>query len=159
MLIFDPILQREGKKICTSAITHISQEPHKCGKLSGVQIFLVQVTAKKWPQDHYFSQKVLLMGTPTTIEDHCIRFKSSDMKIPMQLSGTFSYFRYRLPTVDELYSCDKLFITPDSSDWNPHCMYFEQNERSMLNFEGEIVDETRIDQLPMLFPEREEDMY
>ena len=29
----------------------------------------------------------------------------------------------------------------------------------MLNFEGEIVDETRRDQQPMLFPELEEDMY
>ena len=25
----------------------------------------------------------------TTIEDHCIRFKNSDLKITMQLSGTF----------------------------------------------------------------------
>ena len=51
-----------------------------------------------------------------TIEDHCIRFKNSDLKIPMQLSGTFSYFYSRLTTVDQLYSCDKIFITPDSSD-------------------------------------------
>ena len=29
----------------------------------------------------------------------------------------------------------------------------------MLIFEGEIVDETGIDKQPMLFPEREEDMY
>ena len=58
-LFFDPILQQEGKNICTYAIPHISQEPQECGKLSGVQIFLVQVTVEKWPQDHYFSQKVL----------------------------------------------------------------------------------------------------
>ena len=32
------------EKICTSAIPHISEEPQECGKLSGVQIFLVQVT-------------------------------------------------------------------------------------------------------------------
>ena len=81
------------------------------------------------------------------------------MKIPMQLSSTLLYFHSRLLTVDEIYSCDKLFITPDSSDWQPHCMYFEQNEIAMLNFEGEIVDETRRDQQPMLFPEYEEDMY
>ena len=49
---------REGN-ICTSTIPNISQEPHECGKLSGVQIFLVQGTVKKWPQDHYFSQKVI----------------------------------------------------------------------------------------------------
>ena len=54
-----------GEVICTSNIQHISQETHECGKPSGVQIFLVQVTVDKWPQDHYFSQKVLLVGTPT----------------------------------------------------------------------------------------------
>ena len=55
---------RKGKKICISAIPQISQESHDCGKLSGVKIFLVQVTVEKWPQDHDFSQKVLLVGTP-----------------------------------------------------------------------------------------------
>ena len=54
----------KGKNICNYAIPDISQEPHECGKLSGVQIFLVKVTVEKWPQDHYFSQKVLLVGTP-----------------------------------------------------------------------------------------------
>ena len=38
------------KKIWTTAIPHISQEPHECGKLSGVQIFLVQVTVKMCDQ-------------------------------------------------------------------------------------------------------------
>ena len=54
----------KGKKICTSDIPHKLQEPHECIKLSRVQILLVQVTVKKWPQDHHFSQKVLLVGTP-----------------------------------------------------------------------------------------------
>ena len=44
---------RKGEKICNYAIPPISQEPHECGKLSGVQIFLVQ-KSRKWPQDHYF---------------------------------------------------------------------------------------------------------
>ena len=72
-------------------------------------------------------------------------------EIPMQLSVTFSYFHSWLPIVDELYICDKLFITPDSSEWHPHCLSFEQNERSMLNSEGEILDETRRYQQQMLF--------
>ena len=41
--MFEAILQRE-KKNWTTAIPHISQEVHEYGKLSGVQIFLVQVT-------------------------------------------------------------------------------------------------------------------
>ena len=63
--LFWPYITIGRKKICTSAIAHISKEPHEWGKLSGVQIFLVQVTVKKWPQDHYFSQKVLFVGTPS----------------------------------------------------------------------------------------------
>ena len=55
------------KKIRTSAIPHISQELHECGKLSWVQMILVQVTVEKWYQDQYFSQKVLLMGTSRLI--------------------------------------------------------------------------------------------
>ena len=81
-----------------------------------------------------FSDAPKIHCVDPTIEDHCIRFKNSDLKIPMQLSGTFSYFHSRLPTLYELYSCDKLFITPDSSDWHPHCLSFEQNERAILNF-------------------------
>ena len=38
------------KKICTSTIPHISQEPHECGKLSEVQIFLVEDTVKMCDQ-------------------------------------------------------------------------------------------------------------
>ena len=60
-----------------------------------------------------------------TIEDHCIWFKNSYLKISMQISGTFLYFQSRFPTVDELYGCDNLSITPDSSDWHPHCLSFE----------------------------------
>ena len=44
-----------------------------------------------------------------------------------------------MPTATELYECDKAFLTPDASDWNPHCLSFERNERTMLNYEVEIV--------------------
>ena len=84
-----------------------------------------------------------------TIDDHCIRFSSCELRIPLQLTGTFSYFHSRMPTVQELYDCDKVFITPDASDWNPHCMSFERNERAMLNYEGEIVGDERRLNLPM----------
>ena len=78
-------------------------------------------------------------GEPT-VSDYCLEFPNSDLRIPLQLLGTFSYFHSRLPNIDELYSCDKLFITPDADDWNPHCDSYEMNERSILNYEGEITD-------------------
>jgi hypothetical protein len=78
-----------------------------------------------------------------TIDDHCIFFRTSDLRIPLQLIGTFSFFHSRMPGIQELYDCDKVFITPDSSDWNPHCTSFELNERAMTNYEGEIEPKSR----------------
>jgi len=78
-----------------------------------------------------------------TRDDHCILFQDIELRIPLQLIGTFSYFHSRMPTATELYDCDKVFLTPDASDWNPHCLSFERNERSMLNYEGNIVSDDR----------------
>ena len=51
-----------------------------------------------------------------TVEDFTISFETCDLRIPMQLNGTFSYFHTRTPTSEELFGRDKIFITPDSSD-------------------------------------------
>ena len=77
--------------------------------------------------------------TPST-DDHCISFRNHDLTIPLQLHGIFSYFHHRVPTIEELHGCDKLFITPDSTTWNPHCDSFSRNEESMLDYEGNLVD-------------------
>ena len=75
--------------------------------------------------------------------DHCISFRTHDLKIPLQLNGTFSFFHHRIPTIEELQGCDKIFITPDSTVWNPHCESFARNEESMLDYEGNLVDSNR----------------
>jgi len=77
-------------------------------------------------------------------DDHCIRFGDADLRIPLQLHGVFSYFHTRLPNSEELFSCDKIFLTPDGTEWNPHCTSFERNERSMLNYEGEMTSKDRM---------------
>ena len=64
--IFDPILilQRTGKKnMDFSYTTHIKRTSRVWQAIWGPYI-LVQ-KSQKWPQDYYFSQKVLLVGTPT----------------------------------------------------------------------------------------------
>ena len=78
-----------------------------------------------------------------TVDDHCISFHSCDLRIPLSLTGIFSCFQTRMPTVGELESCDKVFITPDSSDWNPNCDSFADNEKSRINFHGEISEPNR----------------
>ena len=44
--------------------THITRTSRLWQAIWGAD-FLVQVTVEKWPQDHYFSPKVLLVGTPS----------------------------------------------------------------------------------------------
>ena len=73
------------------------------------------------------------------IEDHCISLKDIDLRIPLQLNGVFSYFNSRKPLPNELYDKDKVFITPDASEWNPHCPSYSHNESVMTNYEGEIT--------------------
>ena len=78
-----------------------------------------------------------------SIDDHCIQFQDSDLRIPLRLNGIFSFFHSRKPTDEELHSCDKIFITPDSSKWNPYCQSFSLNEESMLDYNGDISNKDR----------------
>ena len=59
------------------------------------------------------------------------------------MSGAFSYLYSRLSHVKDIQECDKVFIIPDSDNWNSHYKYFEKNENSMTNFEGDIVEDER----------------
>ena len=78
-----------------------------------------------------------------TREDHSISFEDNELRIQLQLKGIFSLFHHRIPTSAELQGCDKVFLTPDSTSWNPHCKSFAQNEQSMLDIPGNIVEPNR----------------
>ena len=64
----------------------------------------------------------------TTVDDHSISFEKSDLRIPFQLNGVFSCFSTRAPAERELYECEKLLLTPNSRNWNPHFQSYERNE-------------------------------
>jgi hypothetical protein len=81
--------------------------------------------------------------TNPTSSDHSISFHNSPLRIPLHLHGTFSCFKHRIPTSEELHGCDKIFITPDSTNWNPHCESFALNEQSMLDYNGDISESDR----------------
>ena len=49
-------------------------------------------------------------------------------------------FTQRVPTKTELHECEKLLLTPDSSDCITQCQSYECNERSMLDFEGSMSE-------------------
>ena len=92
------------------------------------------------------------------IEDHSISFEGTELLIPLQLDGIFSYFHTRTPTTKELHECEKVFISPDSSDWNPHCKSYERNERSMLDFEGNMSEPSRRTSHRVVFEDEDTDM-
>ena len=92
------------------------------------------VTIDERPKIHY---------DDPTVDNHCVMFDDSDLRIPLQLNGIFSYFQSRKPTIEELHELPKLFLTPDAEDWNPHSHTFGDNERSMLDFNGEMADKSR----------------
>ena len=88
-----------------------------------------------------------------SVEDHLIAFPDeSDLRIPLYLSGIFSFFHTRRP--EEYYK--KLFLTPDASDWNPHCASFENRERTMLDFRGDISEKSRWLRDPQVFDDSDE---
>ena len=75
--------------------------------------------------------------------DDCITSSKSELKIPLHINDKFYFFHTRKPTAKELHSCENIFITPDCQHWNPYCTLYEINEKSMLNYEGEITQANR----------------
>ena len=84
-----------------------------------------------------------------TIDDHCIYFKDTNLKIPLQLNGVFSYFHTRKPSTSNVYGKYKIFLTPDSSEWNNNCESYSHNESIMTNYEGDITSVEDQNKIPM----------
>ena len=70
--------------------------------------------------------------------DHSILFPDSGLQIQLQIWVVFSFFRSRVPTHEEITSCDKILITLDSVDWDPYLSHFSDNEESMVDWEGQM---------------------
>ena len=76
--------------------------------------------------------------------DECPKFQSSspavsnhsEIQIHFGLINTFSFFNTRKSTMSELENCDKIFLTLDSTSWNPHSKHFAHNEEAMLNIDS-----------------------
>jgi hypothetical protein len=98
--------------------------------------------------------------TDPTEDDHCIIFNDdeTDLRIPLQLNGVFSFFHTRKPTDDELQGCEKVMMTPDASSWNPYCPSFELNERSMTTYNGAISAPGQRENNIMIIDDDEDDM-
>ena len=53
------------------------------------------------------------------VNDHSILFTDSGLKIYLHLWGFLSFFYSGVITHEEITSCDKIFITPNSANWDP----------------------------------------
>ena len=67
-----------------------------------------------------------------TVNNHMF-ISTYNPQIPFKLMNTFSYFETCRPTMKELQTCDKVFITPDSLKWNPYNHHCAINEEIMLD--------------------------
>ena len=67
-----------------------------------------------------------------SVSDHSILFEESSFRIPLSLSGVFSYLPTTKPSSTTLNECDEVYIiTP--SRWDPHNHVYSSNERNMLD--------------------------
>ena len=58
------------------------------------------------------------------VNNHSILFPDSGLQIQLQIWGIFFFFHSRVPTHEDITSCDKILITPDSANWDPYCLIF-----------------------------------
>ena len=107
---------------------------------------------------------IIINGVPKTrckdliFDNHSVSFDQSNMWIPLRLNGELSHFQTKVPTKIELHECEKLFLNPDSSDWNPYCQSYERDEKSMLQFEGNMHEPYRRSMHQVVFEGKDDDM-
>ena len=75
-----------------------------------------------------------------TVNSHSMHILNQNLCISFKFTNTFSYFETRKPTENELHAYDKIFITPDVSNWNPQSHHYSMNEQIMLDDDGNICE-------------------
>ena len=73
-------------------------------------------------------------------EHHSLYWEDADVRIPMSLHGTFSYFPTRKPTDNELSDAANavVLLTP-TGPWNPNSEVFAENEDNMVDHQGNVI--------------------
>ncbi len=78
-----------------------------------------------------------------TVDNHAIYDSETGMRIHLKLNGIFSYFTTQALTLNEVEMWDTfpiVFITPDGDAWDPHTSHYADNEATMLDTNGLIVE-------------------
>ena len=78
-------------------------------------------------------------------EDHSIIDPKSDLHIRLKLDGIFLMFETRSPMNSDLFD-DKdatvVNITPQGSMWDSNSRIYSENESSMIDLEGDLINRT-----------------
>jgi hypothetical protein len=81
--------------------------------------------------------------TNPTVDNHMIVEPETGMRIHLSLNGIFSSFLTCALTLKEIEYWENypiVFITPDSITWDPYASHYAENEATMLDSNGLIVD-------------------
>ena len=70
-------------------------------------------------------------------DDHAITFPETGFRIPLSLTGTFSYFPTTKPSIEDLTDPEEVYILTPTT-WNPHSDAYANNEESILDWEGNL---------------------
>jgi len=85
-------------------------------------------------------------STDASLDNHCIYDEVTGLRIHLQLHGTFSYFATRALNDEEMANWENypvVNLTPNSDNWDPHSLHFADAEASMMDCNGEIVDQRK----------------
>lgn len=77
-----------------------------------------------------------------TEETHSIYFENQKFRIPLSLWGIFSYFPTSKPSELDLEACDDVYMLTPNGFWDPHSDAYARNEESMLDWEGNMIEES-----------------
>ena len=75
-----------------------------------------------------------------SIENYSMLCEDAKLCVHFELNVTFSSFKTIKPTDHQLEVCDKIFITPDSTTWDPYSEHFSTNEDEMLDFNSSLIN-------------------
>jgi hypothetical protein len=65
---------------------------------------------------------------------HSITCVADDLNIPLSLQGVTSYFKTRTPTVNEIETCQWVYLT-NERQWDPHSSHFQHQESNYIELE------------------------
>ena len=75
-------------------------------------------------------------------EYHSLFDEETGLRITFTLDGTFSVFKSRSLTNEEINNVedfDTVFLTPDSNKWDPYDKSYNHNEDSFLDHRGRMI--------------------